>query len=150
MVNSLEALLPSNVRADMAAGQPASRKEAHDYKIDHLWTWHPLGNEELWIGGGCAGKRRREGVRGKPQATCGILIARKRLDEMVLLDWVPSEYWQPILREAESPRELFLHGGDDRGAFRRKLSYAWGRLVVEEKERKRKRLGQSEPTYWPP
>ncbi len=58
-----------------------------------------------------------------------------------------SEWWQPSLAEAETPRELFLMGGDRNGAFRRRVSYAWGRIAVGEKERKKKRKGYKEPAY---
>jgi hypothetical protein len=38
-------------------------------------------------------------------------------------------------------------GGDRNGAFRRRVSYAWGRIAVAEKERKKRRKGFKEPTY---
>jgi hypothetical protein len=120
----------------MAAARPGER-----FKVERLWTWHPLGNEELWIGGGCAHPGAHE------QAACGVAVARLRFEAPVLLSWVSSEYWQPTLAEAETPRELFLMGGDRNGAFRRRVSYAWGRVVVGPKERKKKRKGQAEPSY---
>lgn len=158
----LEALLPSEVRTAIANSQPerggsgaAKDKEAKVFRIDRLWTWHPLGNEELWIGGGCSGRHRRSGSdearpAGRRRGLCGVLIARRRYDTTVVLAWVPSENWQPMLSETDTPRELFLHGGDQNGAFRRRVSYAWGRVDVAEKERKKKRIGYSDPTYWPP
>jgi hypothetical protein len=42
---------------------------------------------------------------------------------------------------------VFLHGGDVNGAFRKKISYAWGRIAVGEKERKKKHRGEREPRY---
>ena len=65
----------------------------------------------------------------------------------VLLAWVPTDWWEPTVGEAESPRELFLYGGDRNGAFRKRVGYAWGRIAVGDKERKKKHKGQREPTY---
>jgi hypothetical protein len=104
------------------------------FKVERMWTWHPLGNEELLIAGGCA--------RTPAHAHCGIVIARPRpLEGPLALAFVASERWQPTLAEAGSPRELFLHGGDPNGAFRIRVSYDWGRIGLAPKERKRKRPG---------
>ena len=132
----LEKLVPAEVQAVARAGHPDDR-----YKVERVWTWHPLGNEELVIGGGCVRPGAHE------QAACGVVIARMRFDTAVSLSWVASEWWQPTLAEAETPRELFLQGGDRNGAFRRRVSYAWGRIAVGDKERKKKRKGRSEPAY---
>jgi hypothetical protein len=43
--------------------------------------------------------------------------------------------------------EFFLYGGDEMGAFRKKVSYEWGRILVGDKHRKRKLKGRREPTY---
>ena len=80
-------------------------------------------------------------------ATCGVVIARMRFETAASLAWIPSEWWQPTIGEAETPRELFLMGGDRNGAFRRRVSYAWGKIQVGDKERKKKRKGQKEPTW---
>jgi hypothetical protein len=127
---ALEKLIPDEIK-----------KLPRPFKVERVWAWHPLGNEELWIGGGCV----KPG--GKEDAHCGVVIARFRFDTAVALSWVPTEYWQPTIAEAETAREIFLLGGDRNGAFRRRVTYAWGRIAVGDKERKRKRKGQSEPTF---
>jgi hypothetical protein len=129
-------LVPEDVVEAGAHGRPEER-----FKLERLWTWHPLGNEELRIGGGCARAGQRE------RARCGVVIARLRFDSATSLAWVPTDYWQPALAEAETPREVFLFGGDRNGAFRKRISYAWGRITVGEKERKKKRKGFTEATY---
>lgn len=134
MAPQLERLVPDDVKEATRDVRAEER-----FTIQRLWIWHPLGNEELVIGGGCA--------LPSGHKTCGIVIARMRFDTAVSLAWVGSDWWQPTLSEAETPRELYLHGGDRNGAFRRKVSYAWGRIAVAEKERKKKRKGQREPTY---
>jgi sulfatase modifying factor 1 len=129
----LERLPPEEVLA--ARG----KKPDDRFKIERMWVWHPLGNEELWLGGGCA--------RPGEHAICGVVIARMRFDTAASLAWIGSEWWQPTIGEAETPREIFLMGGDRNGAFRRRVSYAWGRIQVGDKERKKKRKGQKEPTW---
>jgi hypothetical protein len=132
----LLALVPDEVIAAGARGRPEAR-----FRIERQWIWHPLGNEELVIGGGCA----RQGE--KERARCGVVIARVHTETAVSLAWVPTEYWQPTLTESDTARELFLIGGDKNGAFRKRVSYAWGRIAVGEKERKKKRKGAKDGTF---
>jgi hypothetical protein len=126
----LEQLVPAEVQ-----------EEGRTLKMERLWAWHPLGNEELWIGGGCVRPGKKE------RAHCGVVIGRMRYDTAVSLAWVPTEYWQPTIAEAETARELFLLGGDRNGAFRRRVTYAWGKIAVGDKERKKRRKGEKEP-HW--
>lgn len=130
----LEALVPEEIRA-----QVEDRRPEDHFKIERMWTWHPLGNEELIVGGGCA--------HPPGNAACGVVVARMRFDKARLLSWVPSDWWQPIVGETETPREFFLYGGDWAGAFRKRVSYAWGRIAIGNKERKKKRKGQREATF---
>jgi formylglycine-generating enzyme required for sulfatase activity len=130
----LERLVPDDLRA-----ATAGRRAEDQFKVERTWIWHPLGNEELALGGGCA---HPEG-----HAACGVLVARLRLDAPTLLAFVSSEWWQPTIAEADGAREIFLHGGDDHGAFRKKVSYEWGKIGVRDKERKKKLKGRKEPAY---
>ena len=132
----LEKLAPEDVLEAGRSGRPDER-----FKLERLWTWHPLGNEELVIGGGCARAGEKE------RARCGVVIARLRFDTAASLAWVSTDWWQPTVTEAETAREVFLMGGDRNGAFRRRVSYAWGRIAIADKERKKKRKGYKEPTY---
>jgi hypothetical protein len=132
----LEKLVPEDVIAAGNTGKPDDR-----FKIERVWAWHPLGNEDLWIAGGCA----RPGA--KENARCGVVIARMRAGLVSSLAWVASEWWQPTIGEADTAREIFLMGGDRNGAFRRRVSYAWGRIAIGDKERKKKRKGHKEPTW---
>ena len=132
----LEKLVPEDVLAAGSDGRPEER-----FHLERVWTWRPRGNEELRLGGGCSRAGEKE------RARCGVVIARMQFDGAFQLGWVASEWWQPSIGEAETPRELFLMGGDRNGAFRRRVSYAWGRITVGDKERKKKRKGHKEPTY---
>jgi formylglycine-generating enzyme len=131
---ALEKLLPEAVTAPLIGRRPEDQ-----FKMERLWVWHPLGNEELLVGGGCA--------HPGEVSRCGVVIARMRFETPVTLAFVSSDGWQPTLSEAESPRELFLHGGDRAGAFRRRVSYAWGRIAIGVKERRKQRKGQREASY---
>ncbi|MFT3768627.1 MAG: formylglycine-generating enzyme family protein [Minicystis sp.] len=126
----LEKLVPAEV-------QQGDRK----LKIERIWAWHPLGNEELWIGGGCVHPGAKE------DAHCGVVIGRMRFDAAVSLAWISSDYWQPTISEAETAREIFLMGGDRNGAFRRRVTYAWGRITIADKERKKRRKGEKDPRF---
>jgi sulfatase modifying factor 1 len=132
IARELDKLVPEAVLAATRGGRPEDR-----FTIARVWVWHPLGNEELVMAGGCA---HPSGTAPRAStgegALCGVLIGRIRFETASLLAWVPSDWWTPTLSEAETPRELFLHGGDRNGAFRKRVSYAWGRIVVGEKERK--------------
>jgi sulfatase modifying factor 1 len=130
MAPALQKLLPEDF---------ATLKDKRAFKFERQWRWHPLGNEELLIAGGCA--------RPADHRSCGVVVTRIRLDVPQLLAWVPSDWWQPTLSESDLAREVFMHGGDVNGAFRKKISYAWGKIAVGEKERKRKHKGEREPRY---
>ena len=130
----LEKILPEEIVAALSG-----RKTDDHFKIERVWIWHPLGNEEIVVGGGCA--------HPGEHALCGIIIGRMRAGAASRLAWVPTDWWQPTLGEGESARELYLHGGDRNGAFRKKVSYAWGRIALGEKERKKKRKGRKDPSY---
>lgn len=131
----LEKLVPADV-ADAVRG----RRAEDQFKVERMWVWHPLGNEELQIGGGCAHP-------AGANAMCGLVIARLGSGGPTALAFVSSDWWTPTLGETETARELFLYGGDRGGAFRRRVSYAWGRITAAEKERKKKRKGKPQPTF---
>ncbi|WP_437320005.1 formylglycine-generating enzyme family protein [Sorangium sp. So ce385] len=143
----LAELAPEEARAAAQAGSPEAT-----FKVERMWTWHPRGNEELVLGGGCArpgdakeargrGKRAKR-ARPGDKATCGLLVARMRLSTPALLAFVSTDLWEPTLGETDSPRELLLYGGDALGVFRRRITYEWGKIGVADKERKRRHKGR--------
>ena len=120
LVAQLMEQLPDEAREDLV--RPA------DFSAEHMWLWHPIGNEELVAIGGCAGL-------GKDPA-CGVLIARVLLDRPKLLAWVSSGHWTPTLHADQHARDLWMMGGDDLGQFKRRIAYVWGRIGAGEKERR--------------
>lgn len=149
----LSQLAPEEVRVVAEPGRPEGT-----FKVERLWAWHPRDNEELVLGGGCARPGEAKGAprgrggrakRGRPDdgARCGLLVARMRHGVPTLLTFVSTDLWQPTLGETDSPRELLLYGGDTLGAFRRRITYEWGRIGVADKERKRKHKGRRGLSY---
>ncbi len=146
--SALEALVPDDVKAKVTSGRPDDA-----FRVERSWVWQPLGNEELVVGGGCAyprggrggGKGRR--VERDGDAICGVVIARVRHKGLVPLAWVASEWWQPTLSETDGARAIYLYGGDRNGAFRRRVTYAWGKITVGDKERRRQYERNGEPRF---
>jgi sulfatase modifying factor 1 len=97
------------------------------FHVERTWLWRPVGNEELMLGGGCA---------LVPDKRCGVLVGRRGPGGLSALTFVATDKWQPTLGETDEARHLFVHGGDERGAFRKKLTYDWGRLAIGEKQYK--------------
>jgi len=99
-----------------------------DFRIQRSWIWHPIGNEELLVVGGCAGLGR------KP--ICGVIVARVVLDRAAILTWASSGHRLPSVQADVDARDAWLFGGDGRGSFRRLVEYAWGGVNVGPKERR--------------
>ncbi len=95
---------------------------------ERSWTWWPAGNDELTLLSVCAGSGRR--------ASCGVLVARVLLGKPSTLAWANGGTWTPLLHAENDPRDIWLLGGDDPGAFRRRISYVWGRVTVGARERR--------------
>jgi hypothetical protein len=114
------------------AGRPGS-EETKTFHVERVWTWHPLGNEELLLGGGCS---------TPPRKRCGLFVARDHDKGLELVALASTDEWQPTLGETDTAREIFVHGGDDVGAFRKRVSYDWGRISISDKQRKKKHKGK--------
>jgi sulfatase modifying factor 1 len=115
------------------SGEPgkAGVLEPKAFVVERTWTWHPIGNEELLIGAGCS--------RTPRENACGALVARMSGKGLAPVAYVSTEQWQPTLGHTETPRELYVYGGDDNGAFRKRLGYDWGKMSIGEKQRKKKK-----------
>ena len=116
-------------------------RAAEGFKVAHTWRWRPVGNEEVVLQSGCA--------HPKPggHAACGIAIGRQGSDGLAPVGFASSSWWLPTLHQEGSPLELWVIGGDELGAFRRRVLYSNGRVIVgdpeykaeEGKKRKKKR-----------
>jgi sulfatase modifying factor 1 len=120
LVPKLIDVLPDDAKEELARhGTP---------EPDRMWSWWPAGNDELVAISVCAGSGRR--------ASCGVLFARVLLGKPNPLAWAQGGTWSPLLDAENDPRDLWLLGGDDPGAFRRRVSYVWGKLNVGPRERR--------------
>ncbi len=109
--------------------------------VERTWRWRPAGNESLAIGGGCSG-------RGDDKQ-CGVLVAREDGGALGPVAFVSSGRWQPTIARTGDPRALHVHGGDPNGAFRKRLSYEWGRMGLGGFERKKElRRGGKRIQLW--
>jgi formylglycine-generating enzyme required for sulfatase activity len=120
LVPELVQVLPEDARMSL------SRHGA--IEPDRMWSWWPAGNDELVILSLCAGTGRR--------ALCGVLVGRVVLGKASALVWAEGGTWQPMLHAENDPRDIWLLGGDDPGAFRRRISYLWGNVRVGPRERR--------------
>jgi hypothetical protein len=115
-------VLPDEARADLTGHGPI--------EPSRMWSWWPMGNDQLLAMSICAGTGRH--------AACGIAVARVVLGKPIVLAWAEGGSWDPMLDAENDPRIVWLLGGDDPGALRRKVSYVWGRVTVGPRERRLK------------
>lgn len=126
VADQLESFVPDTV-TKLVAGRPP----ADAFRIERLWMWRPIGNEELIVGGGCAHPPTHD--------ACGIVVARPRAGgKFEPLSFVSSDWWIPTVGEHGSARTLYLYGGDIGGAYRKPVIYRWGRIGESNKERKKR------------
>lgn len=103
------------------------------FHVERIWTWHPLGNEELQLAGGCTAPT----VMGPASKSCGLFIGRDHGDRIQLLVFIATDEWQPTLAEGDEPRLVQVMGGDHFGAFRKTMGWEWGRVSIGGKQRRR-------------
>jgi formylglycine-generating enzyme required for sulfatase activity len=106
------------------------------FRIDRVWHWHPVGNEELVVAAGCA--------RGTPHLSCGVGVFRATADLQnsdepkalpMLVGFASSGWWMPVVKKDQRDRDLWVYGGDAKWSFRRRVAYVWGRIAFGEPEK---------------
>jgi hypothetical protein len=118
--------------AELLAAAPAETRE----QIEHvesfhwyrLWTWRPIGNEELVIAAGCAHMTTRP--------TCGVILGQPEPERSLPVTWISSGMFVPLLRTDLDARDIWVTGGDMSGQFRIALSYRSGEILVGPRERR--------------
>lgn len=120
LVARLLSALPPEARSTLAPSGPA--------KVDRIWMWRPVGNEDMIAASICAGL----GVR----PSCGVVVVRDELGVASFVAWAPSGYVPPSLHIGNDPRDVWLLGGDEQGRYKRLIAYAWGRVTVHGEERR--------------
>lgn len=110
------------------------------FRVDRIWNWHPIGNEELLVAAGC--------VKRKPHSDCGAAVLRLREGgdsgtaggdsggaRLALIGFASSGWWMSVVKTANQGRELLVFGGDGNTTFKRRIAYVWGRVAIGETER---------------
>jgi hypothetical protein len=112
--------------SDLPADQP--------FRIDRIWHWHPVGNEELVVAAGCS--------KRAPHLACGVGVFRERSEGSdvgvatpVLVGFASSGWWKAIVKTDSRDRDLWVYGGDGTASFRRRVAYVWGRIALGDAER---------------
>jgi sulfatase modifying factor 1 len=131
----------ASVVATIKANPPPELAGDEPFRIDRIWNWHPIGNEELLVAAGC--------VKRKPHSECGAAVLRLREGEsgapggdsgkarLSLIGFASSGWWMSVVKTANQGRELLVFGGDGNTTFKRRIAYVWGRIAVGETERTR-------------
>ncbi|HZO17112.1 MAG TPA: SUMF1/EgtB/PvdO family nonheme iron enzyme [Polyangiaceae bacterium] len=120
----LDTQVPEVITRAVAGRGPEAR-----FRVQRLWIWRPIGNEELLIGGGCAHPGGRD--------LCGAVVVRRDGKTVKRLAFIASDWWIPTVGDAQA-RRVYVYGGDIGGAYRKGVEYAWGRVIEGDKYRKRR------------
>lgn len=94
-------------------------------KRQRVWLWHPVGNEELHMMAVCA--RSPAKISGP---SCGLSVVRVAPGSVKTLAWISSGKWVSDLHKPGPLTHLVLLGGDERGSFKRTLTYRYGDVSV--------------------
>ena len=103
------------------------------FRIDRIWRWHPVGNEELVVAAGCS--------RRSPHLACGVGVFRDKSESVdagawpVLVGFASSGWWMAVVKTHHLDRDLWVYGGDGKWSFRRRIAYVWGRIALGDAEK---------------
>ena len=61
---------------------------------------------------------------------CGVLLVRRTLGRLDVLDWADSGFYVPSVRLEYNPRLLWVYGGDRRSHYRRPVTFEWGKVNI--------------------
>jgi len=123
----------AGVVAAIKANPPPELAGDTPFRVDRIWNWHPIGNEELLVAAGC--------VKRSPHSDCGAAILRLRssgdsgTETPILVGFASSGWWMSVIKTANMGHELLVFGGDGNTTFKRRVAYVWGRVAIGDTER---------------
>ncbi len=117
--SSLLGALPDEARTALSRGGAP--------RVERLWNWRPVANEELFVASVCSGLGRRP--------VCGVLVAHDELGKTAPLAWASSGVYIASLHSEADVRDVWMLGGDEVSRFKRLIAYAWGRITVHPEDR---------------
>jgi len=117
--SSLLGALPDEARTALARGGTA--------RVERLWNWRPVANEDLYVASICSGIGRRP--------VCGVEVVHEELGKSSTLAWASSGMYIASLHPEPDLRDVWLLGGDEVSRFKRLIAYSWGRISVGPQDR---------------
>ncbi len=115
---------PEGLRAELGRAGGAS------FEPHHMWRWRPIGNEELVLVTGCARPP------APAPARCGVAVMRPVGEALDPVTFASTSRWIPTVIESGDAKVLYVMGGDELGAYHRRVAYQAGRVLVSEAEYK--------------
>ena len=125
----------AKIAQTIKANPPPEVAGEQPFRVDRIWNWHPVGNDELMVVAGC--------VKRAPHSECGAAILRERpasdsgSEGPVLVGFASSGWWMSVIKTDHQGRDLLVFGGDGNTTFKRRVAYVWGRVAIGEPERTR-------------
>jgi formylglycine-generating enzyme len=113
---------PLDALGSISCGPPSAPAPC---TVARAWTWRPVPNVELSLGGGCAGRTPAE-------VKCALAISRALHDRIDVASEVATGWATPDIVFADpAERRIRIRGGEARGgAFFRDVVYSYGRVEV--------------------
>jgi hypothetical protein len=125
----------ARIAQTIKANAPPELAGDQAFRVDRIWNWHPVGNEELMVVAGC--------VKRSPHSECGAAVVRERpagdsgAKGPIFVGFASSGWWMSVVKTDHLGRDLLVFGGDGNTTFKRRIAYVWGRVAVGEPERSR-------------
>jgi len=129
----VDPMLASNLADAIRDKKLAELPSDQPFRVDRVWRWHPVGNEELVVAAGCA--------RRPVHLACVVGIFRATTEgadaaaSPVLVGFATSGWWMAVVKTDHRGHDLWVYGGDGTWSFRRRVAYVWGRIAIGEAEK---------------
>ena len=113
---------PADLAAPFAPLAARAWGDAATFTFSRAWTWHPVPNEELVIGAGCA----REGRAQR----CGLIVGRVMDGAAQTVAQFEAGHELPEVAQFGEARRIRARAADAQGGFTRELTYTYGHVEI--------------------